>query len=1160
MLSSPRAKNIVIALSLAAAALVIAYRRVLPLLVDFASYSDGAREYDASERSLRRAVWDPAQPLAGDADGAGRESHPVLSPDGRWLVFAAGDADSGNDLYIAEMVGGVAREVRALARLNSAADDASPSFGETRLYFASNRPGGRGGYDLYSAEWNGDDFGEPEPVGGGVNTVFDELDPARRSNELCFASNRAHEGRGDFDLYLARDAGEGQDAQVASLAALDTPFDEREPSFGADGKALYFASNREGTRGAFDLFQSFEDRDGWLAPQPIDALNTAASERAPAPSRDGFQLVFARESDADSGAPDLWRATSHELFRIPRGPSGWRDLAYAGAFVLLALLTWLAKRWHQLDILWKCFLVSLLVHALLMLWSNYINPEGGGYTEIERGPDSFQVHLAPSDEEVRALSERGGDLGNSRPDESASIAIEEPQRADLGASLADAGVAPAAAPLLASARAELADAPAPSAASVEPSVAIERADEVQLAAPNETFERHVEPSHELGLDLRKTNDIAHSVAGASEPSEASIDGGDPLGAATPGSAPIVARRGQPLGDSGPTGYRPGAAAPSIASSASIGDGPALEQPHENLVAHAAQAPSGPSLSPRSFAQGRSETGGGGSGGPQAQPSSVVTSGLGNAARDAAPVTGSALALHRQDVAAAAVEGEGFAPSASAPSRGQGSEPSGPALEQPHEQLARASLAPGAGGNPSGTGTGAGAGSQPGAGHGSGGPGLPAPIAMHGGRSDTTEAGAPTGRLDSAGNSLLSTRVGSGGDTGPAASPLVATPRAGDRDLPAGPARLADTPYRSRFGGEKQIALREHGGTVETERAVALGLQYLTSRQHENGAWGDENDRNDKYRDVRVGKSALALLAFLGAGHTPQSNTQFSSVAERAVRFLLSTQDESTGHFGDSEAYSHGVSTYALAECFAITRDERLRAPLEAAVAQILRHQLTRGGRTRTGGWSYYYPDGATFDSYPRTSITAWQVMALESARLGGLAVPDQTFDSAREFLLNAWDGERGSFRYNHDPQRLNSGYSTLPGSTPAGLFALSLLGEDIASPTWAQAIDFVTQRSPSGYRFTGDDDFVERAQGNLYFWYYGSLALLRHGGPEWERWNTALKETLLPSQQRNGSWQPIDIYSRYAGDDDDDRIYATAMCVLTLEVYYRYFTPLLKVR
>ena len=44
------------------------------------------------------------------------------------------------------------------------------------------------------------------------------------------------------------------------------------------------------------------------------------------------------------------------------------------------------------------------------------------------------------------------------------------------------------------------------------------------------------------------------------------------------------------------------------------------------------------------------------------------------------------------------------------------------------------------------------------------------------------------------------------------------------------------------------------------------------------------------------------------------------------------------------------------------------------------------------------------------------------------------------------------------------------------------------------------------------------------------------------------------------SWRPISIYARqYAGDDGSDASYATAMNVLSLEVYYRYFTPLLDV-
>jgi len=49
-------------------------------------------------------------------------------------------------------------------------------------------------------------------------------------------------------------------------------------------------------------------------------------------------------------------------------------------------------------------------------------------------------------------------------------------------------------------------------------------------------------------------------------------------------------------------------------------------------------------------------------------------------------------------------------------------------------------------------------------------------------------------------------------------------------------------------------------------------------------------------------------------------------------------------------------------------------------------------------------------------------------------------------------------------------------------------------------------------------------------------------------------------QRKDGSWSPIDVYCRYARDDENDRSYSTAMCVLSLEVYYRYYLPLLKVR
>ncbi len=355
-------------------------------------------------------------------------------------------------------------------------------------------------------------------------------------------------------------------------------------------------------------------------------------------------------------------------------------------------------------------------------------------------------------------------------------------------------------------------------------------------------------------------------------------------------------------------------------------------------------------------------------------------------------------------------------------------------------------------------------------------------------------------------------------------------------------------------------MKLHGGDEKTEEAVARGLAYLARVQQRAGNWGRIDARDPKYGQVAVGKTGLALLAFLGAGHTQASNTEHSRTVARALAWLASVQDETTGHFGEGDAYSHGIATYALAECYAMTGDAALRPALERAVARILAAQDEHRDPRLAGGWSYYFADGHAFDRWPRTSITAWQVMALESARLSGLDVPDSVFDAARAFLENARAEDGAAMRYSHDPERLQDRYSTLPASTPAGMFALSLLGADLASDAWAPMRGFVLQRRPDGYRYEDDDAFVFRGTGNVYFWYYGTLAMFRAGGASWTTWNEGMKRTLVPSQAADGSWEPIDPYARYARDDARDKSYTTALCVLSLEVYYRYYLPLLKVK
>jgi hypothetical protein len=1167
-----------------------------------ATWSDGERLHELSDDALRYAVWDAPRPLDVPADA----SRLAFSRDGRYAAFSTGEPGLNADLWLAEIVDGVLAEATPLTALNSPFDELAPAFGEGELLFASNRTGG--GFDLYRAPFEDGLALEPAPILGAVTSEYDELDPCPvpGTRELLFVSNRPRDGRGDFDLYHAAPAGD--DWSVEALERLCTLRDEREPALSPDARALVFAADAGDARG-FDLYRSFREAGAWLPREPLDELNSERSERTPAFAHDAFEVAFAVEDPPGSRA--FASARSLEVYRVPPPPPGLAELLLLVLLVLTGLLAWLSKRWTALDILYKCFLVSVLIHILLLLFLRDVHPDPGaraaGTGTEER---AFRVRLeSPGAERER---ERGGEIelearrveaseqaperlasdapaseaapaevalaapereeqlperSTLAPTEDASASAPDPELADretlarldataprlaLGERRPDAS-APAreaAGPARAETQSEAAAAAAPLAAALpdlpsesDAQVAAESSERADLARADPSTDAPTPDVRAPGPEARPT---------AAERPSASFDAlaGLPQrsGAASPAEpANAPERRAPQASGSAAVEARPSAAAlPTLAEGSDADAGsPARER---TSVAPGASSPPEAAVALRAPAESRSRAGA-----DQPRAEFDALAGLARAPEAERASDGLAAPERAQEES-----GRNAATSLAPASR-----PAVPALEEPAETGAsreRVALA-----------------SEPSAqaDEGLAEPALRAPTeGTPAARADTAPAPsfdalaglARPAEAERAGASLDAPgrHAPAAASETPAASAAPLAFRVPESLAPAREdrPRLEQTPYKNRFGTEKLRALQEFGGSVETERAVAAGLAYLARIQDVRGSWGDARDFHEKYGDVRIGKTGLALLAFLGAGHTAMSGTEHSGVAERALGFLLREQDDAGGHFGESSSYDHGIATYAIAECYAMTKEERLRGPLERAVAHILACQSRERDPRFFGGWGYFLRSGEDWqpDPWPRVSVSAWQVMALESATLGGLEVPAQAFDDARTYLARTWDPPRGAFRYSHDPERLGSGYPILPASTPAAIFALSLLGADVSSDEFEPARRFVLERSPDGYRYTGPDDFVFRARGNLYFWYYGTLAMFRAGGSDWERWNAAMKETLLPAQEEDGSWRPIDVYAEYAGDEDGNRAYTTSMCVLALEIYYRYFTPLLAVR
>ena len=271
-------------------------------------------------------------------------------------------------------------------------------------------------------------------------------------------------------------------------------------------------------------------------------------------------------------------------------------------------------------------------------------------------------------------------------------------------------------------------------------------------------------------------------------------------------------------------------------------------------------------------------------------------------------------------------------------------------------------------------------------------------------------------------------------------------------------------------------------------------------------------------------TSLSLLPFLGAGQTHWSGIYRDHVA-RGLRWLIEHQDENgdlrIDSQGTSGMYAHGQGAIVLCEAYAMTGDEMLREPAQRAIDFIVEAQHP------AGGWRYR--PGEPGD----TSVLGWQVMALQSARVAGIQVPEETLELAGQYL----DSVRGSDGFSYAYQRKRSPDHVM---TAEAILCRMYTGWTFDDPGMREGVTDLVERFPP-----------KRKQPNIYYWYYASQVMHHAGGMDWERWNRRLREILVQTQIKSGheagSWQPRGPHAQAGG-----RIYMTALAICTLEVYYRH--------
>lgn len=124
-----------------------------------------------------------------------------------------------------------------------------------RLFFASNKPGGYGGMDIYVSYREGDRWGLPINLGPEVNTAGNEIFPYISSeNRLYFASN-SHVGLGGLDIYYTTPKGKTAWNLPVNLGApVNSNRDDFALVFAPEGDWGFFTSDREGGAGRDDIY------------------------------------------------------------------------------------------------------------------------------------------------------------------------------------------------------------------------------------------------------------------------------------------------------------------------------------------------------------------------------------------------------------------------------------------------------------------------------------------------------------------------------------------------------------------------------------------------------------------------------------------------------------------------------------------------------------------------------------------------------------------------------------------------------------------------------------------------------------------------------------------------------------------------------------------
>ncbi len=273
------------------------------------------RVFRSAEFAMNNRVADSAfnvRPLNDTVNRFVLQYFPVLTADQMQLIFTRREGSGPNDdedLVVSNKddQGRWKAPVSISANINTRLNEGTSTIsadGRKLIFTSCAGRDGVGSCDLYETVKIGNDWTVPRNLGRNVNSVEWESQPSLSADgrKLYFVSDR-RTGLGQRDIWVSTLDDNGQWTKAVNVGKpVNSPYDEMSPFIHANNRTLFFASNGLPGFGGYDIFFSEKDSSSWTAPKNIGGpINDHQDQYSLFITADGLKGYYSHEETLESG-------------------------------------------------------------------------------------------------------------------------------------------------------------------------------------------------------------------------------------------------------------------------------------------------------------------------------------------------------------------------------------------------------------------------------------------------------------------------------------------------------------------------------------------------------------------------------------------------------------------------------------------------------------------------------------------------------------------------------------------------------------------------------------------------------------------------------------------------------------------------------------------